>query len=62
MRLTRLGSESVPSLPYTGNGGRCATCLQPVHAREDGVCLYGDIFHRDCAFHLPREDRDRASR
>lgn len=62
MQLTRLGSRSVPSLPYTGNGGRCAACLKPVRARDSGVCLYGDIFHRDCAFYLPRERKNGARR
>jgi hypothetical protein len=55
VRLTRLGSKSIPSLPYTANGGRCPACLQPVRARESGVCLYGDVFHRDCAFYTPHQ-------
>ncbi len=56
MNLTRIGSNSIPSLPHS-NGGRCVACAKPIRAKDRGVCLYGDLFHRECAFHTPRRKR-----
>jgi hypothetical protein len=59
MRLTRLGSRSVPSVPYPG-GGTCVACSKPVRGQDEGVSLYGDLFHRKCAFQTPRSRRAKA--
>jgi len=61
MRQTRLGSSSIPSAPYP-EGGTCVACSKPVRRQEDGVCLYGDLFHRQCAFHTSRSRRQGARR
>ncbi len=61
MRLTRLGSSSIPNVAYPG-GGTCAACSKPVGRRDEGVSLYGDLFHRECAFDSPRSRRPKAER
>ena len=50
MKLHRLTPISLakPRSPYIG---RCAACEQPVMGHDSIVHLYGQTFHRDCAFY-----------
>jgi hypothetical protein len=59
MKLHRLTPTSlVKSMsPYIG---RCAACEQPMTGHEPIVHLYGQTFHRDCAFYRRGSEAQRA--
>jgi hypothetical protein len=40
--------------------GRCAACEQPVVGHDSIVHLYGQTFHRDCAFYRRGSEAQRA--
>jgi hypothetical protein len=53
MSLFRLNPTS--HLPSTSVGpGRCAACSKRIGLADDAVWIYGEVFHRDCAFYRPR--------
>lgn len=50
MELHRLTPTSLAQA-NAGHGARCAACGKSVKQRERIVYLYGEAFHRDCAFY-----------
>jgi hypothetical protein len=57
MRVLRLSPHSLVSTSRFGNGngnGRCSACDKPIRPNDEFVCMYGEQFHRDCAFYRPR--------
>jgi hypothetical protein len=50
MELHRLTPTSLAQVT-AGYGGRCAACGESIRRRARIVYLYGEAFHRDCAFY-----------
>jgi hypothetical protein len=51
MQLHRLTPASVAARATSRYVGRCAACERPVKNHDPIVHLYGQTFHRDCAFY-----------
>ena len=53
-RLTPLTAPSQRGQPL----GLCSACNKQIARTDEFVLLYGEAFHRDCAFYRSREQRD----
>ena len=53
MALVRLRPLSLGSSGRLSNV-RCAACRGPVRTVDESVRVYGEVFHRNCAFYTPR--------
>jgi hypothetical protein len=49
-----------PTRIFTSPGprfGACAACGKSLSPSDEAICLYGERFHRECAFYTPRSER-----
>jgi hypothetical protein len=65
MNLIRLRPSTMPRAIGGARIGPCAACEKPIGGGSEYVHLYGEAFHRDCAFYRSRgrgkRSRERAA-
>jgi hypothetical protein len=54
MNLTRLRPAKMPTAIGGVRLGHCPACDKQIDDRSEFVHLYGQTFHRDCAFYRSR--------
>jgi hypothetical protein len=57
MALLRLSPMKIPTA-RASRVGTCSACGEQIADRNTYVLLYGELFHRDCAFYRPRAQRE----